>query len=365
MVNCMEKKLSWCLFTVFTLFWLMIFSSTVYADKGIIPILPGVSVYEPGQKAIIAWNGEEEVLILSTDVFSNGETLVIELLPLPSEPKVELASFDSFRKIQSLIWKENMKLSLAIEGGDHTPQTDVEIIFHEKLGAHNITVVRAENYIELVNWIENFLQANDVNESFSLGDFEQVIEDYISKGFHYYVLDLITVNSEEKSVNPILYRFKSGFLYYPLVITSPLQSETNITLFLLTNGAIVSDCYPMEKATYRIGNIMESIDFPVQKEDLYKIDIRIGELFDEGAWLTVLKYEGNVKWLKQDLIIAESSLAAESEDTESLSIEVVLPPAFIGLFILLGLACGLVGMTCGVLLTRSQKESKKSIDINC
>ncbi|MEM3666844.1 MAG: hypothetical protein QW222_07180 [Candidatus Bathyarchaeia archaeon] len=38
-----------------------------------IPIQPQVSVYEPGQKAIIAWNGTEEILILSTDVTANGE----------------------------------------------------------------------------------------------------------------------------------------------------------------------------------------------------------------------------------------------------------------------------------------------------
>ncbi|MCJ7560066.1 hypothetical protein MUO79_05550, partial [Candidatus Bathyarchaeota archaeon] len=38
----------------------------VHADRGGLPIIPGVSIYEPGQKAIVAWNGNEEILILST-----------------------------------------------------------------------------------------------------------------------------------------------------------------------------------------------------------------------------------------------------------------------------------------------------------
>ncbi|MDI6821605.1 MAG: hypothetical protein QMD66_01815 [Actinomycetota bacterium] len=53
---------------------LLLFPSTVYADKGMIP-LSDVSPYEPGQKAILACNGEEEVLILSTDVSASKHSL--------------------------------------------------------------------------------------------------------------------------------------------------------------------------------------------------------------------------------------------------------------------------------------------------
>jgi len=56
-------------------FLLVLFSvSSAYADRGLITVSPEISVYEPGQKAIVAWNGQEEILILSTDVNSSGET---------------------------------------------------------------------------------------------------------------------------------------------------------------------------------------------------------------------------------------------------------------------------------------------------
>jgi len=91
---------------VLSLLSFVFFAPLVDADRGMIPVSPEVSVYEPGQKAIVAWNGAEEILILSTGVSASGETLVVELIPLPSKPQVEAASFTSFEEVQSLIWRE-------------------------------------------------------------------------------------------------------------------------------------------------------------------------------------------------------------------------------------------------------------------
>jgi len=337
-------------------FLLVLFSvSSVYADRGLIMVSPNVSVYEPGQKAIVAWNGQEEILILSTDVNSSEETLVLELLPLPSEPEVELASFQSFEEIQRLVWDEGVNL-YRDKTYNEIQDASVEIVFHEEIGAHNITVVRALNADELVAWIENFLQANNVNETVSLGNFEPVVKDYMGRGFRYYVLDLITVTPDERSVDPILYQFSSNFLYYPLVITSPVPGETNITLFLLTEGKVDEDYQPMERAYYQIpGESWKPIEFVLSKGDLSKIDLRIGELFEEGAWLTVLTYEGNLSWFTRDLMISEEALTPAT----TVKVEVILPSTLIALCILLGAACTLAGVVCTLLITRLKKETAK------
>ena len=64
------------------------FAGVVSADGGLIPLIPttDVSIYGPGQKAIIAWNGEEEILILSTDVYTSEDSPVLRIVPLPSNP---------------------------------------------------------------------------------------------------------------------------------------------------------------------------------------------------------------------------------------------------------------------------------------
>jgi hypothetical protein len=320
-----------------------------------IPVSSEVSVYEPGQKAIVAWNGEEEILILSTDVTSSSETLVLELLPLPSEPEVEAASFESFEEIQRLIWDEGMN-QFMYPSEDGARSGSVEVVFHEEIGAHNITVVRAKDAGELVDWIEDFLKANGVDESVSLGDFEPVVKDYMGRGFRYYVLDMITVTSDERSVDPIFYRFNSDFLYYPLVITSPVPGETDIVLFLLTEGKVYDDYQPLQKAYYLGTERPKPIEFPLSKGDASKIHLAMGELFKDGAWLTVLKYNGKLSWLTSDLMIAEEVL----DPGDTLNVEIVLPSTVIALCILLGAACTIAGVVSTLIITRPKKEAAKT-----
>jgi len=335
-------------------FVLVLFSiPSVYADRGMIPVSPGVSVYEPGQKAIVAWNGQEEILILSTDVTSSQETLVLELLPLPSKPEVEAASFQSFEEIQRLILEEGVSQVYRSSKGEDLAGS-VEVVFHEEIGAHDITVVRATDAVELVDWIDNFLQANGVNETVSLGKLEPVVKDYMGRGFRYYVLDLITVTPDERSVDPILYRFSSSFLYYPLAITSPVPGESEIILFLLTEGKVEKDYQPMQKASYQVpGKNPKPVELLLSRGELSKIDLRIGELFEDKAWLTVLNYDGKLSWLTMDLMVAEEAL----NPATTVNVELTLPSTMIALCILLGAACTLAGVVCTLLVTRYKRGS--------
>jgi len=345
-------------------FWILILTFTVVAicfpvviaDRGLIPVSPEVSVYEPGQKAILAWNGQEEIMILSTDVTASQDALVLELLPLPSQPDVEAASFQAFEEIQRLIWEEGVNLYYGLSK-DGARAGSIEVVFHEEIGAHDITVVKATDAAELVDWMQNFLQANNVTETISLRDFEPAVENYMGRGFRYYVLDLITVGPDEKSVDPILYRFESTYLYYPLLITSPVEGETEITLFLLTEGKVEEDYQPMLKVNYQIpGESLTPIEVLLSKGDLSKIDLRIGELCEDGAWLTVLKYEGNLSWLTRDLMISKEAI----NPATTVDVEVILPYTLIVSCILLGAVCTLAGVVFGLLITRSMKELAKT-----
>ena len=39
-------------------------ASTALADRGSIPYKPGVRIFEPNQRAMIAWNGRQEILLI-------------------------------------------------------------------------------------------------------------------------------------------------------------------------------------------------------------------------------------------------------------------------------------------------------------
>lgn len=348
----MQKLRFICIIALF--FLVSLYFPSVYADRGLIPIEPDVSVYEPGQKAILAWNGQEEIMILSTDVTSSQETLVLEILPLPSKPTVEAASFQAFEEIQSQIWSES--IWMGYYGSDNQARSgSVELIFHDEIGAHNITVVKASDTSELGDWMTSFVENSGVNDTVSLGSFESVIEDYMNRGFRYYVLDLITVSSEERSVDPILYRFNSDFLYYPLVITSPVGGDTKITLFVLTEDKIEGDLSPFQKAVYRGLGGYKPIELVLSKGDLSRIDLRIGEIFQYAAWLKVLKYDGKASWLNKDLMISGVDQTPET----TTNIDVSFLPILIVLSILVGAVCTLAGVVVTLLVT-SPKPRKES-----
>jgi len=323
--------------TVLSLILFISFPLTL-ADEGIIAIPPklNVSVYEPGQKAIIAWNGTEEILILSVDVSASEDTLALRILPLPSNPKaIEKANFTSFIAIQEILRKHapfvfsiNSTVELLPEA--EAMLDNVVITFHEKIGVHDITVVKANNSEELTYWISEFLVENGIVEEISLQEFRDVIEDYISRGFFYFVLDLVNISSHEKSVEPILYRFETNFLYYPLRISSIISGNTSITLFLLTQDRIGGYIYPFKVGAYdriliptnwfnytstavefygaSLGEerlwVGVPPEFNLTAEELEQIDPRIKYFLGDTAMMSVLWYKGPIGLFVGDLILA-------------------------------------------------------------
>ena len=341
------RKLSLSLFFALVFMVLLSSASTALADRGMIPIEPSVSIYEPGQKAIIAWNGQEETLILSTDVHAADNTLALEIMPLPSNPKqIKKASFESFIAIQDLISKHAPEVFGRNYLGPESTKS-VEVTFHEKIGAHDITVVEASDALELTTWAEDFLESNHIGREISLRKFETVIEDYMARGFRFFVLDLVQMSASQKSVEPILYRFETSFLYYPLKISSPISGDTKITLFLLTNGKIENPLYfspwnALRKAFYRSPSRWEPIEFNLSRGQLGIIDLRIAEMFQNGACLTVMEYEGPLSGLTKDLMIAEGDLENPSQ---------VDSQGNVAFFIFVGMVAGATCTLAGVILT--------------
>ncbi len=280
----------------------------IEADKGMIPVIPNVSVYEPGQKAIIGWNGVREILILSTDVYSSQETKVLEILPLPSKPEmIEMGSFESFRVVNELILEHGLEIQGNRKKSLLAQSTEgVTVLFKTKIGVHDITVVEASSSEDLSYWIQDFLKKNGVNTVLDLIFAKQVIEEYTSIGFRFFVLDIIEV-SDEKSVEPIVYEFRTPFLYYPLRISSIIPGDTKISLFLITEDKLDERLFhesSMQIAYYETERGEVPIQFKVSLGEISKIDLRLADLFDEEAWFTAVFYDGDLGWLSKDLRIA-------------------------------------------------------------
>jgi len=268
----------------------------ISADKCVIPGSEA-DIYNPGQKVIIAWDGELEYMILSTDLYSSTEGKVLEIIPLPSEPEVERGDHRSFEAVQRIIFSHFPK-ALKVPRKE---LKGVEIVFHERIGAHDITVVRADSSSELMNFIGEYSSKSGLKQLRLEEEVEKILEDYLNRRFNYWVLDLVEVGRDVKSIDPIVYKFRSDKLYYPLKVSRAAKGSTRITIYAITPSIISEESLPKG---LKIAEYMRSgtrLSFRVSHEELKMIDDEIAELFDEGAWFTAIIYEGPLSDLREDL----------------------------------------------------------------
>ncbi|HDD42467.1 MAG TPA: DUF2330 domain-containing protein, partial [Nitrososphaeria archaeon] len=270
------------------------------ADKCVIPGSEA-DIYNPGQKAIIAWNGTYEELILSTDLYSSRRGVVFELMPLPSMPEVEKGSYDSFKAVQEIIMRRAVK-GLPAPGKE---SEGLEIVFHEKIGAHDITVVKASDAGELLKFVSN--RAESLGISIKAGEkVEEIFEDYLARGFGYWVLDVVEVGDKVRSVEPIVYRFRSDELYYPLKVSRAAEGETQITLYLIARSSIREDLLPQGFRIASYAGSKKPLSYSISGEELEAVDPKIARMFDGGAWFTAVIYRGSLEGLREDLEIGKS-----------------------------------------------------------
>lgn len=281
----------------------------IHADRCILPITD-VDVYGPGQKAIITWNGETERLILSTDLYASTDAQVLEILPLPSKPSVEKGSFESFEAVQRLMM-ENMPEADAATGREFGK--GLEIVFHKRIGPHDITVVKATSVEELHEFMINYIQKMGLSHHPSIREETRLIlQDYLIRGFNFWVFDLVDLYSTARSIEPIVYEFKSQTLYYPMKVSATAKGHVEIILYLITPEGIGEDEIPAKMKMARYLPSDKVIQFQVSHDDLATIDGGISSLFESrplvcpsfpAAHLTAVKYEGKLSDLDFDLEI--------------------------------------------------------------
>ncbi|UCF70254.1 MAG: DUF2330 domain-containing protein [candidate division WOR-3 bacterium] len=207
-----------------------------FADRGMMPFNPNVQIFEPVQRAMIAWNGTDEILLLSTDVHASESTMVLEVLPLPAEPEVKKGDLETFRRATDLInWKIHrggVSKGRVLSEGVVVPSG--EVTFHKQIGAHDISVTHLLNASGFVAWVVRYLQSIGIEEDIVSPAMNNLIEDYIKDGFEWFVFDVVSLGEDIVTNEPIQYCFKSDHLFYPLKITSTAQGSTSIELLILT-----------------------------------------------------------------------------------------------------------------------------------
>ncbi|MCJ7526245.1 MAG: DUF2330 domain-containing protein [Candidatus Aminicenantes bacterium] len=213
-------------------------SFNVNADRGSIYYSPeNVRVSEDAQKAIILHNLEEEVLILGMDLKADKKIGIVTFIPFPSEPQVSLAPDQAFENAAAMIKKYGLKYlvaSGATKGGPATTAAEgVEIHLNKKLGAHDLTVIKVNDVSTFRKWVNDFFKSKGLPLKEAYPEEEAVVDDYVKRGIIYFVLDFVEVLAETRFIEPVIYKFKSKELYYPLKTSNTFGGSGSIELIIL------------------------------------------------------------------------------------------------------------------------------------
>ncbi|GEM_PF-861777 len=310
------------------------------ADRGSIPITAeiGSSVFEPSQSAVIAWNGVEEILILTTESYTSKGGKTLEFLPLPSKPTaVEEAPEETFDRALKLIVKKAPKIyrgrgtKNGREVKGNTP--GVEVVMETIIGPHDITVVRVGDLDDFYNWLTNFFKKEGLPEiPRKAAEFKGIVSSYIDRGINYFVFDVVDTNDSPEGIKPLLYRFSTERLYYPLYISSKISGDTKIKLFLVTPGipkvkslphGFSFENYilpvPDQKEPEKIVEKKIPIAFPVSLIERVFLSPPIATLisgFDTKAYFSVVSYDGPLRYLRYDFELSKDDFI--SSDFESI-----------------------------------------------
>ncbi len=307
------------------LFYILFFISIIYpaisyADK-CVWWPEDARLTEDSQKAIIIHNKQEEVLILGTELQADRKTGVLEFIPFPSEPVVSLAKGNPFEEINKLLKHKNViMLSRGIykggRGGGDTVEP-VEIRFSQKIGLHDVTVIKINDINAFNKWVIDFLDKKGFKniELKALRNFSNIAEDYIKKGFHYFVFDYVQLEDTKKFVEPLIYRFKTDKLYYPFKTSNNVGGRGSVELVLILPGSLGIRQYGLElikefaKIFSSPWDYELSTSSKVYLKELEPIYEKINEIFTDKSkiYLQMLRYSGWYEF-KEDLYMDISNI---------------------------------------------------------
>lgn len=281
---------------------LLVLGIPVAADRGSIAHDPQAKIFEPAQRSIIAWNGKTEMLLLSTDMHASVETRILEILPLPAEPKVKKGDLESFKVANRLI-EQNFRRpgargakALSNDGAPEGPAA--EVTFHEKIGAHDISVAKVLDADRFSDWVSAFVKKNGMEGLKVSKEYRDLIETYLADKFQWFVLDVVDLKKEARTLDPIQYTFDCDYLYYPLRISSLENGRTDIRIIVLTPRLLRK--FPGQKVR------LEHEPFQIAIADVSAISADMADLLKgTQPFLRIWRCEGELREFKHDLVAAE------------------------------------------------------------
>lgn len=280
---------------------LVISISHAHADRGPVIWSEGVKLTQESQKAIIMHNTVEEVLVLGTELRADKETDILEFIPFPSEPRVSLAKGDPFEKISRIISEKKLMFrfyDMPTKGGGGKDTTvPVEISFAEKIGVHDVTTIKINDIDHFSKWVDDFFRGKGIKaDRDSLSRVYENARDYMERGFNHFVFDFVKVTDETKFIEPLIYRFQTEKIYYPLKTSNLISGRGVVEMIFILPGSFSDEIWQQTDKIFPAGaGVSVSLSssskmYPGEVGDIYRGGPFFGKT--DKIYIQMLKYDG-------------------------------------------------------------------------
>lgn len=280
---------------------LFLFCGSLFAGKAAVPFNPKAEIYEPHQRAFIGWNGEEEIMTVSADMRASQKTKVLEIMPLPSKPEIRTVELDLFRETASLISKKLQEVPHTREEEANMVRPDLGglLIFYGQVGVQEISLAQATDRERFVNWANSYLRSGADDAPVIPDAMLDLIESLIKDGYTWFVFDVITLEPQLTTIEPIQYRFRTDELYFPLRASSTELGYTRIDVQVLTPKRLKE--FPGIN-TSRVALLHEPVE--LTSAELLKLAPEIDDLLGEPASCLLRNWQlqGPLNGFYQDLL---------------------------------------------------------------
>ena len=260
-------------------------ATSALADGGFVWRNRNIDIREPQQKAVILFANGWQDLVLEVK-FAGAPQEFGWIVPLPAVPEMTPDDPETFVMLSQMTQEprfgrsERARMLSATLGGD-----GVEVLAHERVGIYDATVLAAETGAALANWLAE-------NEFRTTERAAAVFEEYARLGWVFVAMKIAAEEATEATaeslrdgtIQPIRFRFRAVEPVYPLKISSILDGEGQVLLYVIAKKPQVpANCRQVSWKNHLYGTY--------RKSRLHHIDPagNYSDLVDGKGYLTKLR----------------------------------------------------------------------------
>jgi len=145
---------------------------------------------EPSQKAVIAWDGRVETMLLSSAVKSDNLSNIAWIIPVQSYSKPEVTAGKSgvFEILDYFFARARPSTQMVVPSLGGT-QAGVQVLETKEIGVYDIAVLKATDSMELLKWLQD-------NGYVVPPEAKGILDKYVAKGDYYFIANKIDLKNK-------------------------------------------------------------------------------------------------------------------------------------------------------------------------